>query len=157
MTNSPSLRPLPDPRPPSPPQPLTQNHEANTQPIFSAGRLPFWIITNEPKRTEELWPNGNLQQQSLLDCIRAIPNLRQISHLSGIKLTLETATRNTIMPISIDDEVFWEYAKTYLVERLEEVKGSVDGWSSVKIMIEPIYEDNADLGYGLDDDEEFDF
>ena len=61
------------------------------------------------------------------------------------------------MPISIDDEVFWEYAKTYLVERLEEVKGSVNGWLSVKIMIEPIYEDNADLGYGLDDDKEFDF
>lgn len=61
------------------------------------------------------------------------------------------------MPISIDDEVFWEYAKTYLIERLEEVKGSVNSWSSVKIMIEPIYEDNADLGYGLDDNEEFDF
>jgi len=44
-----------------------------------------------------------------------------------------------------------------LVERLKEVKGSVNGWLSVKIMIEPIYEDNADLGYGLDDDKEFDF
>jgi hypothetical protein len=34
---------------------------------------------------------------------------------------------DSIMPISIDDEVFWEYAKTQLVERLEEAKGSVDG------------------------------
>ena len=79
-----------------------------------------------------------------------------MSHLSGIQLTLETAKRDIVIPISIDNEALWKYAKMYLAQKLDEVKG-VEDWLSVQIMIEPIYNDKVDAEYDLDDDEEFVF
>ena len=79
-----------------------------------------------------------------------------MSHLSGIQLTLETAKRNIVIPISIGNEALWKYAKTYLAQKLDEVKG-VEDWSNVHIMIEPIYDDNVDAECDLDDNEEFVF
>jgi hypothetical protein len=156
MANSLSSTLLPDPRSPSPIQPSAKSHESNTLPLYPAAKLPFWIITNEPKRTQELWPDGNLQQQSLLDCVQAIPKFKEMPHLSGIQLTLETAKRDIVIPISIDNDALWKYAKTYLAQKLDEVKG-VEDWLSVQIMIEPIYNDKVDAEYDLDNDEEFVF
>ena len=71
-----------------------------------------------------------------------------MSHLSGIQLTLETAKRDIIIPISIDTEAPWKYAKTYLTQKLDEVRG-VEDWLSVQIMIKPIY---MDAEYDLDEE-----
>jgi len=64
--------------------------------------------------------------------------------------------RDIVIPISIDNEALWNYAKMYLAQKLDEVKG-VEDWLSVQIMIEQIYDDNVDAEYDLDDDEEFVF
>ena len=73
-----------------------------------------------------------------------------MSHISGIRLTFETAKRNIVMPISVDNEALWKYAKNSLAQKLDEVKG-VEDWSTVQIMIEPIYDDNVDVEHDLDD------
>jgi hypothetical protein len=156
MTNRLSSTLRPDPTSPSLIQPPAKSHPSNTQPLYPAAKPPFWIITNKPKQTQELWPDGNLQQQSPSDFIQAIPKLKEMSHLSGIQLTLETAKRNIVIPISIGNEALCKYAKTYLAQKLDEVKG-VEDWSSVHIMIEPIYDDNVDAECDLDDNKEFVF
>ncbi|KAH7418752.1 hypothetical protein BKA64DRAFT_763377 [Cadophora sp. MPI-SDFR-AT-0126] len=131
------------PDPTSPPliQLPVKSHPSNTQPLYSAAKPAFWIITNKPKQTQELWPGGNLQQQSLSDFIQAIPILKEMSKLLRIQLTLETAKRNIVIPILIGDEALWKFAKTYLAQKLDEVEG-VEDWSSVQI--ELIYDDNVD-------------
>lgn len=88
--------------------------------------------------------------------MQAIPKFKEMPHLSGIQLTLETAKRDIVIPISIDNDALWKYAKTYLAQKLDEVKG-VEDWLSVQIMIEPIYNDKVDAEYDLDNDEEFVF
>lgn len=99
----------------TPPQPM-QRQEATSRPRQD-GHIPFWVITNEPCRIEELWEEGNLGS-SLPDFIQALSQLTQRNDIEKIKLTLSTPALQTKITVSESVESSWGSAKEVFGKKL---------------------------------------
>jgi hypothetical protein len=163
--------PQPDPRvsaqPQLPPQPKSGPQTTPSDPSSSKPRLktqiPLWIITREPRYTEERWDDGKFSGTPLPAFIAGISQVTQRQNIEKVKLTLRTPMSDTKITVFKDAEDSWASAKETFVEKLKEARLEAKARRhneslSCKILVEPFYEQSMLPSGSLDeDDEEFEF
>ena len=122
-------------------------------------QVPLWIITREPRYTEELWDDGKFQGTLLSDFIKELSNITQRDHIEKLKLTLRTPTFDTKITVFRDAEDSWLSAKETFVEKLKEARTEAKAKhpnepASFKILVEPFIVQNASIASNVDDDDE---
>lgn len=142
-SNAPSESPVPRPRPKI--------------------SIPLWIITREPRYTEENWGNGKFQGPPLSEFIEGITAVTGQTHIEKIKLTLRTPFSDTKFTVFSDAEDAWVAAKAAFAEKLKEsradarMKGLDDSYG-YKILIEPFYQQRVLFSDGAEAEEDvFDY
>jgi hypothetical protein len=129
----------------------------------SKTQVPLWIITREPRYTEERWDDGKFQGTQLSDFLEEVSKVTQRNHIEKLKLTLRTPTFDTKITVFRDADDSWISAKETFVEKLKEARAEAKAKrpnepASYKILIEPFYEEGSEMNSKVDeDDEEFDF
>ena len=155
---------------PTHPQPSTQdnhpsqptNQEASSSKARPKTQVPLWIITREPRYTEERWDEGKFLGSTLSVFIDGISNVTQRNNIEKIKLTLRTPTSDTKITVFRDGEDSWISAKEAFIEKLKEASAAakarrLDG-VNCKILVEPFYEQVVLPSSGVEEDDvEFDF
>jgi hypothetical protein len=131
--------------------------------ISKAGTLSvqLWIVTRDPKYTEELCSSLKFRDSSLETFTSSIACITQNhNQLKKIKLTLQTPMVSSILPVDQGNEKCWETAKVVLAEKFKlarltaKKQGKV---ANVKIMVEPLYEDkNPVIDIDIDEDKDED-
>ncbi|KAF4626424.1 hypothetical protein G7Y89_g11735 [Cudoniella acicularis] len=139
-----------------PPQASLSNPRHKTQ-------IPLWIITREPRYTEERWDDGKFMGTPLPTFIEGISKVTQRSHIEKIKLTLRAPNFDTKITVFKDAEDSWASAKETFIEKLKEAKAEARAKRQMeqltfKILVEPFYEEGM-LPSRCDDEyeDEFDF
>ncbi|PMD36850.1 hypothetical protein L207DRAFT_569010 [Hyaloscypha variabilis F] len=126
-------------------------------------QIPLWIITREPRYTEERWDDGKFMGTPLPAFIEGISKVTQRRHIEKIKLTLRAPTFDTKITVYQDAEDSWASAKETFIEKLKEAKAEARARRQTenvtfKILVEPFYEEGVLPSGGIDEDEEeFDF
>ena len=126
-------------------------------------QIPLWIITREPRYTEERWDDGKFMGTPLPAFIEGISKVTQRHHIEKIKLTLRAPTFDTKITVYQDAEDSWASAKETFIEKLREAKAEARARRQTenvtfKILVEPFYEEGMLPSGGIDEDvEEFDF
>lgn len=126
-------------------------------------QIPLWIITREPRYTEERWDDGKFQGTALPIFLEGISQVTQRSHIEKIKLTLRTPISDTKITVFKDAEDSWAAAKDTFVDRLKEAKKNARlsrgaEAPSYQILVEPFFEQGVEMNGSVDDDDvEFDF
>jgi len=151
--------PVPTPAPPktelarqSPPQASSSKPRQKTQ-------IPLWIITREPRYTEERWDDGRFMGTPLPTFIEGISKVTQRGHIEKIKLTLRAPTFDTKITVFKDAEDSWASAKETFIEKLKEAKVEARAKRNLepvafKILVEPFYEEGSLQSGSIDEDEE---
>jgi len=125
--------------------------------------VPLWIITREPRYTEERWDEGKFQGTPLSTFIEGVSKVTQRGHIEKIKLTLRAPTFDTKITVFKDAEDSWESAKETFVEKLRESKAEARARRqseslNFKILVEPCYEEGSFFSESVHEDEdEFEF
>ena len=119
----------------------------------------LWIITREPRYTEERWDDGKFQGTQLSDFLEGISEVTQRDHIEKVKLTLRTATFDTKITVFKDAEDLWISAKERFAEKLREARAEAKAKrpnepANFEIFVEPFYEQNAELSRNVEEDEE---
>ncbi len=126
-------------------------------------QIPLWIITREPRYTEERWDDGKFMGTPLPVFLEGISKVTQRRHIEKIKLTLRAPTFDTKITVYQDAEDSWASAKETFIEKLREAKAEARARRQTenvtfKILVEPFYEEGVLPSGGIDEDEEeFDF
>lgn len=126
-------------------------------------QIPLWIITREPRYTEERWDDGKFMGTPLPAFIEGISKVTQRRHIEKIKLTLRAPTFDTKITVYHDADDSWASAKETFIEKLREAKAEARGRRQTenltfKILVEPFYEEGMLPSGGIDEDEEeYDF
>ena len=155
-TNPPQVHERKEPTQGSTPQPSSTKPRQKTQ-------IPLWIITREPRYTEEKWDDGKFMGTPLPAFIEGISKVTQRRHIEKIKLTLRAPTFDTKVTVYQDAEDSWAAAKETFIEKLREAKAEARARRQTenltfKILVEPFYEEDMLLGGAIDEDEEeYDF
>ena len=129
----------------------------------SKTQVPLWIITREPRYTEERWDDGKFQGTKLSDFLKDLSKVTQRNHIEKVKLTLRTPTSDTKITVLKDAEDSWISAKAKFVDKLKEARAEAKAnrpneTASFEILVEPFYEEGVMMTSNADeDDEEFDF
>ena len=129
----------------------------------SKTQVPLWIITREPRYTEERWDDGKFLGTQLSDFLEEVSKVTQRNHIEKLKLTLRTPTFDTKITVFKDADDSWISAKEIFVEKLKEARAEAKAKrpnepASYKILIEPFYEEGPEINSKVnEDDEEFDF
>ena len=95
--------------------------------------------------------------------IEGISKVTQRHHIEKIKLTLRAPTFDTKITVYQDAEDSWASAKETFIEKLREAKAEARARRqtenvTIKILVEPFYEEGMLPSGGIDEDvEEFDF
>lgn len=136
----------------APPQASSSNPRPKTQ-------IPLWIITREPRCTEERWDNGKFLGTPLPAFIEGISKITQRNNIEKVKLTLRAPTFDTKITVFKDAEDSWASAKETFVEKVKEAKAEARAKRQVeqpsfKILIEPFYEEAMPPSGTTDEDEE---
>lgn len=124
----------------------------------SKTQVPLWIITREPRYTEERWIDGKFQGAQLSDFLEEVSRATQRDHIEKLKLTLRTPTFDTKITVFKGDEDEWIAAKKTFVEKLKEamaeakLKRSSEP-ASFKIFVEPFYEESSLMASNVDEDD----
>jgi hypothetical protein len=167
--SNPTLQPTPEvlAQPQLPAQPIVNPQPPPIDPSSSKPRpktqIPLWIITREPRYTEERWDDGKFSGTPLSAFIAGISQVTQRQHIEKVKLTLRTPMSDTKITVFKDAEDSWTSAKDTFVEKLKEARLEArarrqNDSLSCKILVEPFYEQNMLPSGSFDeDDEEFEF
>lgn len=129
----------------------------------SKTQVPLWIITREPRYTEERWDDGKFQGTKLSDFLKDLSKVTQRNHIEKVKLTLRTPTFDTKITVLKDAEDSWISAKARFVDKLKEARAEAKAnrpneTANFEILVEPFYEEGVMMTSNADvDDEEFDF
>ena len=129
----------------------------------SKTQVPLWIITREPRFTEERWDEGKFQGSNLAGFLEDLSKATQRNHVEKVKLTLRTPTFDTKITVLRDAEDSWISAKAKFVEKLKEARADAKAsrpneTANFEILVEPFYEEAAMMASNVDeDDEEFEF
>lgn len=140
----------------SPPQASSPKPRQKTQ-------IPLWIITREPRYTEERWDEGRFMGTPLPAFIEGLSKFTQRSHIEKVKLTLRAPTFDTKITVFNDAEDSWASAKETFIEKLKEARVEARAKRQIehgtfKILVEPFYEESALPSGSLDDyEDEFEF
>lgn len=122
--------------------------------------IPLWIITREPRSSEELWDEGKFTGTTLAAFLEGISSVTQRDHIEKIKLTLRSPRFDTKITVLKDADDAWALAKETFTEKVREVKAEARAKRQpdqpFKILIEPFYEEGS-LASGNMEDEEDDF
>ncbi|TVY43388.1 hypothetical protein LSUB1_G003338 [Lachnellula subtilissima] len=144
------------PTPHSPPRAALPKTRQKTQ-------IPLWIVTREPRYTEERWDDGKFMGTPLPAFIEGISKFTQRCHIEKIKLTLRAPTFDTKITVFKDAEDSWASAKETFIEKLKEAKLEARARRQMenvtfKILVEPFYEEGTFPSGSIDEfEEEFDF
>ena len=122
-------------------------------------QIPLWIITREPRYTEERWDDGKFQGTQLSDFLEGVSKVTQRDHIEKVKLTLRTPTFDTKITVFKDADDSWISAKERFLEKLKEARAEARAKrpnepANFEILVEPFYEQNAELSSKFDEDEE---
>ena len=129
-------------------------------------QVALWIITREPRYTEERWDDGKFQGTPLSAFIEGISKFTQRPNIEKLKLTLTTPSSDTKITICEGAEGLWESTKKKFVQKLKEARAEAKAGPnktasydiSYDIMVEPFYEQGDFLTSNVDEeDEDFDF
>lgn len=151
------------------PQPPSTTDQASmltlqTQAIASKPRqkklIPLWIITREPRYSEELWDEGKFMGTTLATFFEGVFSVTQRDRIEKIKLTLHCPKFDTKITVFKDADDAWASAKETFTEKVREAKAEArvkrQADQPFKILIEPLYEEGS-LPTGNLEDEEDDF
>ncbi|KAG4428971.1 hypothetical protein IFR05_015547 [Cadophora sp. M221] len=119
-----------------------------TIPANKKPKVPLWIISQVPRRTEERWDEGKVQGSSLLFFMEGIAKVLQRTDIEKIKLTLRTPYSDTILTVNDEDEEAWNDARETFGQKLRNAtmkKGNSEGY---KILIEPFFKEAVSIGGG---------
>jgi hypothetical protein len=123
----------------------------------SKTQVSLWIITREPRYTEERWDDGKFQGTQLLDFLEGISKVTQRDRIEKVKLTLRTPTFDTKLTVYKDAEDSWVAAKQKFVEKLKEAMAEAkikrpNEPANYEIFVEPFYEQNVETSSKLEED-----
>ena len=141
----------------------SRSSSAETRPSKPRSRtqIPLWIITREPRYTEERWDDGKFQGTQLSDFLEGISKVTQRDRIEKVKLTLRTPTFDTKITVYKDAEDSWISAKEKFVEKIKEAIAEAktkrrNELGNFEILVEPFYEQNVEVSSKLEEDlEEF--
>ncbi|KAH8597455.1 hypothetical protein B0O99DRAFT_617516 [Bisporella sp. PMI_857] len=140
----------------------TPSEEISMSKSRSRTQVPLWIITRQPRYTEERWDEGKFQGTALPVFIQELSQVTGRSHIEKMKLTLQTPLKDIKVTVLKDAEDQWQSAKEEFVKKIKEAiveaKKRSNEAVSFKVLIEPIFDENAALSSTLVEDEiEIDF
>ena len=142
------------------------NKTLRTESISSKARskiqVPLWIITRQPRYTEERWDEGKFQGRPLSVFIEELTQVTGRDYIERLKLTLRTPTQDTKVTVVKGAEDSWESTKKRFAEKLREAtaeaKRQQNENPTCEILIEPFYEQNSALQNSVDEvEDEFEF
>ena len=141
---------------------VTVSKESAAPKVRSKIQVPLWIITREPRYTEERWDEGKFQGTPLSVFIEELSQVTGRSHIDRLKLTLRTPTQDTKVTVVRGAEDSWESAKKRFVEKLKETTAEAkrlqNESATFEILVEPFYEQNVALQKSIDEvEDEFEF
>jgi hypothetical protein len=126
-------------------------------------QIPLWIITREPKYTEEQWDSGKFMGTPLSSFIEGVSQVTQRNYIEKIKLTLEAPSFNTKITIFQDAEDSWASAKTTFMRKLKDakaearVRGQIESLT-FRILVEPFYKEGFFPSSSIEvEEDEFEF
>jgi hypothetical protein len=102
-------------------------------------KIPLWIITHEPKRTQTLWQNGRCTGIPLSTFIAEISKVTQQGGIKEITLTLTTPTLDIRIKVSKDADNLWESVGKTFVAEMKGIAKAGGETGDCKILIEPVY------------------
>jgi hypothetical protein len=147
---------------PSPPMVKQSKEQVNSK--GGTLSIQLWIITRDPKYTEELCSSLKFRDSSLETFTSSIASITQNpSVLESIKLDLQTPTFSTKLTVVQGDEESWEAAKIVLAEKFKTARSEAKKQgkvANVKILVEPLYKETlsaSNVDEDEDEDEEVDY
>ena len=136
-----------------------QSRESSVSKSKSKIQVSLWIITRQPRFTEERWDEGKFRGTPLSTFIQELSEVTGKSNIEKMKLTLRTPLKDTKVTVLKDADDQWESAKqdfaTNLKEALVEARNNSQMGTAFKILIEPIYNQNT-TSFGASSGDEYD-
>jgi len=136
-----------------------QSRESSVSKSKSKIQVSLWIITRQPRFTEERWDEGKFQGTPLSTFIQELSEVTGKSNIEKMKLTLRTPLKDTKVTVLKDADDQWESAKQdfaiNLKEAVVEARNNSQMGTAFKILIEPIYNQNT-TSFGASSGDEYD-